>query len=54
VEAVARRAGDDPRRGSYYRLTDRGHRVLADERQRLAALVAAVDGLRLAARRGQS
>ena len=53
VEATARRAGDDPRRGSYYRLTARGHRVLADERQRLAALVAAIDGLALAPRRGQ-
>jgi len=45
VEAAPRRAGDDPRRGSYYRLTARGHSVLADERQRLAALVAAIDGL---------
>ncbi len=53
VEATPRRAGDDPRRGSYYRLTARGHRVLADERRRLAALVAAIDGLTLAPRRGQ-
>jgi DNA-binding PadR family transcriptional regulator len=51
VEMAARRAGDDPRRGSYYRLTARGHRVLADERRRLAALVAAIDGLTLAPRR---
>ena len=53
VEATPRRAGDDPRRGSYYRLTARGHRVLADERGRLAALVAAIDGLTLVPRRGQ-
>lgn len=52
VEARSRRAADDPRRGAYYRLTPRGHAVLADERRRLAALVAAIDGLRLAARRG--
>jgi DNA-binding PadR family transcriptional regulator len=45
VEAGGRHAGDDPRRGSYYRLTARGHSVLADERRRLAALVAAIDGL---------
>jgi DNA-binding PadR family transcriptional regulator len=52
VEARSRRAADDPRRGAYYRLTPRGHTVLADERRRLAALVAAIDGLRLGARRG--
>lgn len=54
VEAAPRRAGDDPRRGAYYRLTARGHSVLADERRRLAALVAAIDGLRVAPRRGQA
>lgn len=52
VEAASRRAGDDPRRGSYYHLTARGHAVLADERRRLAALVAAIDGLRALPRRG--
>jgi len=52
VEVSQRRAGDDPRRGVYYRLTARGHAVLADERRRLAALVAAIDGLRVAPRRG--
>jgi DNA-binding PadR family transcriptional regulator len=54
VEAAARRAADDPRRGAYYRLTARGHSVLADERRRLAALVAAIDGLQIASRRGQA
>jgi DNA-binding PadR family transcriptional regulator len=52
VEAAPRRAGDDPRRGSYYRLTARGHDVLAAERRRLAALIAAIDGL--VPRRGQA
>jgi DNA-binding PadR family transcriptional regulator len=52
VELSQRRAGDDPRRGAYYRLTARGHAVLADERRRLAALVAAIDGLRIAPKRG--
>ena len=42
---------DDPRRGAYYRLTPRGLRVLAAERNRLAALVAAIDALK-PARRG--
>ena len=51
VEAAPRRAGDDPRRGTYYRLTARGHSVLADERRRLAALVAAIDGLGVGPRR---
>lgn len=52
VEVSQRRAGDDPRRGVYYHLTARGHAVLADERHRLAALVAAIDGLRVAPKRG--
>ena len=47
LELTERRAGDDPRRGSYYRLTAAGHGVLAAERRRLAALVAAIDGLRV-------
>jgi DNA-binding PadR family transcriptional regulator len=54
VEAAPRRGGDDPRRGVYYRLTARGHSVLADERRRLAALVAAIDGLGVVPRRGHA
>ncbi len=54
VESGARRADDDPRRGTYYRLSARGHGVLADERRRLAAMVAAIDGLRVAPRRGHA
>ena len=53
-EAAGRPADDDPRRGTYYRLTARGQRALAAERRRLAALVAAVDGLHQAPRRGQA
>jgi DNA-binding PadR family transcriptional regulator len=37
--------GADPRRGTYYRLTPRGRQVLAEERDRLAGLVRALDGL---------
>jgi DNA-binding PadR family transcriptional regulator len=51
TEATARPSDDDPRRGAYYRLTPRGMRVLAAERTRLAALVAAIDALS-AVRRG--
>lgn len=54
VEAAPRRGDDDPRRGVYYRLTARGHSVLADERRRLAALVAAIDGLGVVPRRGHA
>lgn len=40
AEATRRPAGDDPRRGAYYRLTKLGREVLAAESRRLAALVA--------------
>jgi DNA-binding PadR family transcriptional regulator len=51
AEAAGRPPDDDPRRGAYYRVTARGLRVLTEERQRLAGLVAAVDALRPASRR---
>jgi DNA-binding PadR family transcriptional regulator len=50
IEETAGPRDDDPRRGAYYRLTANGRRALADERDRLAAVVAAVDGLRPAKR----
>jgi DNA-binding PadR family transcriptional regulator len=43
----------DPRRGTYYRLTSRGRQTLASERDRLAGLVRALDGLRGAAGKRQ-
>jgi DNA-binding PadR family transcriptional regulator len=45
---------DDPRRGAYYRITPRGRQTLARERDRLAAIVAAVDALRPASKRGRA
>ena len=54
VEETGGPKADDPRRGAYYRLTPAGRRVLAEERDRLAALVAAVDGLRPAPRKGRA
>ena len=52
AELSQRRGSDDPRRGAYYRLTPQGQSVLAEERHRLAALIAAIDGLQLVPRRG--
>jgi len=55
VEEAPGPRADDPRRGAYYRVTARGRQVLARERDRLAALVAAVDALRTpASRRGRA
>jgi PadR family transcriptional regulator len=54
VEEAAGPTIDDPRRGIYYRITPRGRASLARERERLAALVAAVDALRPAPRRGRA
>jgi DNA-binding PadR family transcriptional regulator len=54
VEESAGPRDDDPRRGAYYRVSARGRQVLARERDRLAALVAALDGLRASPRRGRA
>jgi PadR family transcriptional regulator PadR len=54
VEETSGPRADDPRRGAYYRLTPAGRRRLTAERDRLAALVAAVDGLRPVPRRGRA
>jgi DNA-binding PadR family transcriptional regulator len=54
VEEGAGPRDDDPRRGAYYRVSARGRQVLARERDRLAALVAALDGLRHSPRRGRA
>ena len=51
AEAAGRREGDDPRRGTYYRLTPRGWQVLADEKRRLTDLVAQMKKVRLSARK---
>ena len=53
VETVQRPAGHDSRRGHYYRLTPLGLRVLAHERERLTALMAAIKGLPAVPRRGR-
>ena len=46
AESSPRRAGDDPRRGAYYRLTASGQRALNEERRRLISLVDAIDQIR--------
>jgi DNA-binding PadR family transcriptional regulator len=53
VDEATGPAGDDPRRGAYYRVTPKGRQVLALERDRLAALVAALDALSPSSRRGR-
>jgi DNA-binding PadR family transcriptional regulator len=40
--AKPRPAGDDPRRGAYYRLTPQGREALAAEKQRLRDLITGV------------
>jgi DNA-binding PadR family transcriptional regulator len=53
VAEASRRPSDvDPRRGAYYRLTPRGQKLLAAEKQRLADLAAGVGALRPASRKG--
>jgi DNA-binding PadR family transcriptional regulator len=54
VEEAPAPQDDDPRRGAYYRVTARGRQVLTQERHRLAALVAALDGLSPSSRRGRA
>jgi DNA-binding PadR family transcriptional regulator len=51
AEAPGRREADDPRRGTYYRLTPRGRQVLAAEKRRLIDLVAQMKKVRLTARK---
>ena len=53
-ESHSRPAGDDPRRGAYYRLTAAGRAVLAAESRRLAGLVATTRTLGLLSERRSS
>jgi DNA-binding PadR family transcriptional regulator len=52
AEAARRPADADPRRGAHYRLTPRGQKLLAAEKQRLADLAAYVGALRPVSRKG--
>jgi DNA-binding PadR family transcriptional regulator len=54
AEASGRREGDDPRRGTYYRITPRGRQVLAAEKQRLTDLVARMNKVRLSPRKANA
>jgi DNA-binding PadR family transcriptional regulator len=47
LEAPSPKTGDDPRRGTYYRLTARGRQALAAEHARMSGLVAHMKKLRL-------
>ena len=54
AETALRAAGDDPRRGTYYRLTARGREALDVERRRLVSLIAAFPQSRRSARKSQA
>lgn len=54
AEAAGKRDGDDPRRGTYYRITARGRQVLADEKRRLTALVAQLNKVRLSPKKANT
>jgi DNA-binding PadR family transcriptional regulator len=54
VEVAGRREGDDPRRGTYYRITPRGRQALADEKRRLTDLVAQLKRVRLSPRKAST
>jgi DNA-binding PadR family transcriptional regulator len=49
--AAARREGDDPRRGAYYRITPQGRQALAAEKQRLRELMTQLNKVRLSPRK---
>ena len=51
AEVSAKREGDDPRRGTNYRLTPRGRQMLSDEKRRLTELVAQMKKIPLGARK---
>jgi PadR family transcriptional regulator, regulatory protein PadR len=52
VAELGRRPADtDPRRGAHYRLTPRGQKLLATERQRIADLAASLEPLRHVSRK---
>ena len=50
LEAPGPKTEQDPRRGTYYRLTSRGRQVLAAEQARLSGLVAHMKKLKLGAK----
>jgi DNA-binding PadR family transcriptional regulator len=54
AETAPRPVGDDPRRGTYYRLTARGREALDAERRRLVSLISAFPQGRRAARKSQA
>lgn len=46
AESAGPRRPEDPRRGTHYRLTPRGKQALALEREHLAGVLAALNGLK--------
>lgn len=54
AESAGRHEGDDPRRGTYYRITPRGRQVLAAEKQRLLGLLSQMKKIRLSPRKADA
>jgi DNA-binding PadR family transcriptional regulator len=54
TEVDRRRADEDPRRGTHYRITPWGRQALAAERRRLVDTLASIDGFRPASRKGSA
>lgn len=54
TETAGPKSGDDPRRGTYYRLTPRGRQALLSERSRLNDLVSHMNRLKLHTRKGDA
>ena len=54
ADAKGRARAGDPRRGAYYKLTAEGRAALTAEKRRLMDLLAAVDRLQPASRRGRA
>ena len=50
LEVPGAKGDDDPRRGTYYRLTARGRQVLVAEQARMSGLVAQLKRLKLGAK----
>jgi len=54
AEAARRPAGDDARRGAYYRITARGRETLVTEKQQLADLLAQLNGIPASPRKARA
>ncbi len=54
IEAPGPKSGDDPRRGTYYRLTTKGRQALLAERTRLTELVDHMSRIKLSTKKSDA